>query len=316
MKMSERDYDVIIIGAGPAGLTAGIYCARNGLKTLILEEKTPGGLAAEASLIENYPGFIDGVSGLDLVDRMVKQAKKFTVQINELEQVIELALEGKRKIVQTEIKRYIAPAIILSSGCHCKHLNVVGERLFHGKGVSYCAVCDGPLFRNRQLIVVGGGNSAAISALYLSELAAEVKLIHRRDVLRAEDVLIKELKRKGVKVLLNTEIVEIKGEHIVKDAILFNNKTEKTVGVPVDGIFIHIGEVPNSKIAKEAGVDIDNAGYIIVDPKQRTNIEGVYAAGDVTNCDVKQIGTAVGQAIIAAIEVFGFLKRPYYYQRS
>jgi thioredoxin reductase (NADPH) len=316
MKMGEQEYDVIIIGAGPAGLTAGIYCARNGLKTLILEEKLPGGLAAEASLIENYPGFIDGVSGLDLVNRMVKQAKKFAVEINELEPVLELTVKGKKKIVQTEKKRYTTSAIILSSGCHCKHLNVVGESLFQGKGVSYCAVCDGPLFRNRHLIVVGGGNSAAMSALYLSELAAEVKLIHRREGLRAEDALIKDLKRKSVKVMLNTEIDEIKGEQIVKEVILFNNKTEKMEEVPVDGIFIHVGETPNSKIAKEAGIDTDSTGFVIVDPKQQTNIEGVYAAGDVTNCEVKQIGTAVGQAIIAALEVFGFLKRPYYYQRS
>jgi len=314
--MDGTEYDVIIIGAGPAGLTAGIYSARNGLKTLILEEKTPGGLAAEASLIENYPGFVEGISGFDLVNRMVEQAKKFEVQINELERGIKLNLLGEKKIVKTEKNSYTTSAVIISSGCHYKHLNVAGEETFSGKGVSYCSVCDGPLFRGRRLIVVGGGNSAAMSALYLSDLASDVKLIHRRGVLRAEDALIKDLKRRGVKVILNTEIDEIKGEHIVNCVVLFNNKTGKTVEVLVDGIFIHVGEAPNSQIAKEAGVDIDREGFIIVDVKQRTNIDGVYATGDVTNCTVKQIGTAVGQAIIAAIEVFGFLKRPYYYRGS
>lgn len=314
--MDGTEYDVIIIGAGPAGLTAGIYSARNGLKTLILEEKTPGGLAAEASLIENYPGFVEGISGFDLVNRMVEQAKKFEVQINELERGIKLNLLGEKKIVKTEKNSYTTSAVIISSGCHYKHLNVAGEETFSGKGVSYCSVCDGPLFRGRRLIVVGGGNSAAMSALYLSDLASDVKLIHRRGVLRAEDALIKDLKRRGVKVILNTEIDEIKGEQIVNCVVLFNNKTGKTVEVLVDGIFIHVGEAPNSQIAKEAGVDIDREGFIIVDAKQRTNIDGVYATGDVTNCTVKQIGTAVGQAIIAAIEVFGFLKRPYYYRGS
>ncbi len=314
--MSEIEYDVIIIGAGPAGLTAGIYSARNGLKTLILEENTPGGLAAEASLIENYPGFIEGISGFDLMNRMVEQTKNFKIQINELEGVVKLSLLGKKKIVKTKKNSYTTSSVIISSGCHCKHLNVVGEEMFRGKGVSYCSVCDGPLFRGRRLIVVGGGNSAAMSALYLSDLASNVKLIHRREVLRAEDVQIKALKRRGVEVMLNTEIDEIKGEQIVNCVILFNNKTGKTVEVLVDGVFIHVGETPNTQIAKDAGVDIDKGGFIIVDSKQRTSIEGVYAAGDVTNGVVKQIGTAVGQAIIAAIEVYGFLKKPYYYKGS
>jgi thioredoxin reductase (NADPH) len=155
-----------------------------------------------------------------------------------------------------------------------------------------------------------------MSALYLSDLASEVKLIHRRGVLRAEDALIKDLKNRKVRMMLNTEITQIKGEQLVKSVVLFNNKTGKTVEVPVDGIFIHVGETPNSQIAKEASVDTDGEGFIIVNAKQGTNIKGVYAAGDVTNGTVKQIGTAVGQAIIAAIEVFSFLKRPYYYTDS
>jgi thioredoxin reductase (NADPH) len=314
--MKGTEYEVIIIGAGPAGLTAGIYAARNGLKTLILEEKTPGGLAAEASWIENYPGFEEGISGFDLMKHMVGQAKKFNVTINELEPALELKPQGKKKTVTTEKKQYSASAVILAAGCHCKILNVPGEEPFRGKGVSYCAVCDGPLFRGKRLLVVGGGNSAVMSTLFLSELASEVTLIHRREVLRAEDVLIQDLRQRGVPVLVNTEIEEIKGKDVVTSVILRNNNTEKTKTIFIDGVFINVGEVPNSQLAKEAGVFTDKDGFIIVDAQQRTNIEGIYAAGDVTTCAVKQIGTAVGQAILAAMAVFGFLKNPYYYKAS
>jgi len=314
--MVETDYDLIIVGAGPAGLTAGIYAARNGLKTLVLEEKTPGGLAAEAPVIDNYPGFMDGISGLDLVNRMTEQAKSFGVQINDLERVIKLDLLGKKKIVKTDENVYTTSALIISSGCKYRHLDVPGEEKFRGRGVSYCAVCDGPLFRGKRLIVVGGGNSAARSALYLSDLAFDVKLVHRKGVLRAEEALQKDLKRRNVDVIWNTVVEEIKGEQIVKSVVFFNNKTGKTIEVKVDGIFIHVGEVPNSQIAKEAEVVTDRHDFIVVDARQRTNIEGVYAAGDVTSCLVKQIGTAVGQAIIASIEAFCYIKRPYYYKGS
>jgi thioredoxin reductase (NADPH) len=167
---------------------------------------------------------------------MLNQTKKFDAQVNDLERVIKLNLLGEKKSVKTEKKNYTTSAVILASGCHCKYLNVAGEETFRGKGVSYCAVCDGPLFRRKRLIVVGGGNSAAMSTLYLSDLASEVKLIHRRGVLRAEDALIKDLKNRKVKMMLNTEITQIKGEQLVNGVVLFNNKTGKTVEVPVDGI--------------------------------------------------------------------------------
>ena len=314
--MAETDYDLIIVGAGPAGLTAGIYAARSGLKTLILEEKTPGGSAAEAPLIENYPGFIEGISGLDLANKMAEHAKSFGVQINELERAVKLGLLGESKVVKTDKNVYNASALIVSSGCHYRHLGVPGEEKLRGRGVSYCAVCDGPLFRGRELVVVGGGNSAARSALYLSDIASDVKLVHRRGALRAEEALIRDLKRREVNMILNTVVKEIKGEQIVKSVVLFNNKSGKTIEVEVDGVFIHVGEVPNSQVAKEAGVETDRPGFIAVDTRQRTNIEGVYAAGDVTSCPVKQIGTAVGQAIIAAVEAFGYVKRPYWWSKG
>ena len=308
-----KRWDLIIIGAGPAGLTAGIYGARSGLKTLILEEKTPGGAAAESPLIENYPAF-PGISGRELVEKMLEQCKKFGVEIHELERVVELGLEGKKKTIQTEKASYETSAVIVAPGCHHAELGVAGEKEFLGKGVSYCAVCDGPFFKGKKVVVVGGGNSAAASAWYLSNLASEVKIVHRKNRLRAEEALVKNLLEKKVKFLLNTELKEIRGKAKVKRVVLFNDRTGKTQEIEADGVFILVGEVPNSGFAKRAGIKTDRLGYIIADERQRTNVEGVYAAGDVTTCPVKQVGTAVGQAIVAATEAFGYIKRPYYYK--
>jgi len=307
-------WDLIIIGAGPAGLTAGIYGARSGLKTLVLEEETPGGVASETPLVENYPGFPQGVIGLELVEKMAEQCKKVGAQINELESVVELQLEGKRKTVKTDRATYTAFAVVIASGSHYSTLGVPGENEFRGRGVSYCAVCDGAFFKGGKVLVVGGGNSAVMSAIYLSNLASEVKLAHRRNQLRAEEALIKDLHTRKVEILWNTELKEIKGDVKVKTAVLVNNKTGETREIDVNGVFVQVGEVPNSKIAEEAGIKVDKGGYIIVDNRQKTNIRGVYAAGDVTTCPIKQIGTAVGQAIVAATEAFGYIKQPYYYK--
>jgi len=307
-----ENWDLIIIGAGPAGLTAGIYAGRSGLKTLILEEKTSGGEAAVTPWIENYPGF-ENISGLAIVEKMVKHCKKFGAQINELEKVISLDFKGEKKFVKTDKANYSASTLIIAAGTHYRLLNVPGEDKFQGRGVSYCALCDGAFFKGKKVIVVGGGNSAAMSALYLSNIAANVKLAHRRNQLRAEEAVIDNLKRQNVDFFWNSEVKEIKGDNMVKSVILRNNKTEEISDVEIDGVFVQVGEVPNTKFVKEADVDVDKGGYIIVDARQRTNISGVFAAGDVTNGPVKQIGTAVGQAIVAATEAFGYVKRPYYY---
>lgn len=308
-----KNWDLIIVGAGPAGLTAGIYGARSGIKTLIIEEKIPGGAAAESPLIENYPGF-PSVSGRQLVNKMLEHCKKFGVEIHELERVVRLDLKDENRLVVTDKTSYEASAVIIASGCHSRELGVHGENEFRGKGVSFCAVCDGAFFKGRKVIVVGGGNSAAASALYLSNLASNVKLAHRRNQLRAEEAFVQSLRDKKVEFLWNTELKEVKGDTVVRQVVLFNNKTGETKEVEVDGVFIQVGEVPNSQFAKEAGINVDKHGYIIVDERKRTNINGVYAAGDVTISPVKQVGTAVGDAIIAATEAFGYIKRPYYYK--
>jgi thioredoxin reductase (NADPH) len=307
-------WDLIIVGAGPAGLTAGLYGARSGLKTLVLEEKTPGGAAAETPLVENYPGFYEGVSGRDLVEKMTEHCRKVGAKLNELERVIELDLKGEKKVVKTDRAAYTASAVIIASGCHYRSLGVPGEEEFRGRGVSYCAVCDGAFFKGGRVLVVGGGNSAVVSAIFLANLASDVKLAHRRAQLRAEKALVKDLQAQKVQVLWNTELKEIKGDVKVRNVVLTNNKTGETNEINVDGVFVQVGEVPNSQVAKEAGVEVDRRGYIIAGDHQRTNINGVYAAGDVTTGPVKQIGTAVGQAIVAATEAFGYIKRPYYYK--
>ena len=314
MTVNPKEWELVIVGGGAAGLTAGIYGARSGLRTLILEEKVPGGALTETPMIENYPGFPEGISGMDLASKLVKQAERMGVEIHELEAVNRLDLNSAEKTVYTDKTAYTASAVILALGSTHKTLDVPGEEELRGRGVSYCAVCDGAFFRGKRVLVVGGGNSAAVSALYLSNLASEVWLVHRRDRLRAEEALVRNIRSRGVKILWNTVVKEIKGKHRVESVVLLDNKTGKPSELKVDGVFIQVGEKPNSEIARRAGVNVDEEGYIIVDNRQRTNIPGVYAAGDVTTCPVKQIGTAVGQAIIAATEAFGYIRRPYYYK--
>jgi thioredoxin reductase (NADPH) len=313
MVNAMEHWDLIIIGAGPAGLTAGLYGARSGLKTLVLEEKLPGGAIIDTPLIENYPGF-ESISGRELADKMAENCKKAGAKINELEKVAELDLKGEKKIVKTNKTVYTSSAVIIASGRHYRALGVPGETEFRGRGVSYCALCDGAFFKGRDVLVVGGGNSAVVSARYLANIASHVRLAHRRDQLRADEVLVNDLIAQGVEIIWNTELKEVKGDNKVKGVVLANNKTGETMKIDLEGVFVQVGEAPNSQIAKEAGIEVDKASYIIVNNRQRTNVDGVYAAGDVTIGPVKQIGTAVGEAIIAASEAFGYIKRPYYYK--
>jgi thioredoxin reductase (NADPH) len=307
-------WELVIIGAGSAGLAAGIYASRSGLKTLVIEEKSAGGTTAEAPLVENYPGF-QSISGSDLAQMMITQARGAGVIIQEFETVTSMDLKSEPKVLKTNKARYETRTVIIASGRHYREMGVPGEKEFRGRGVSYCGICDGPLFKGKRLLIVGGGNSALITALYLSGIASDVKIAHRRDTFRAEEALSKALKQKAnIEVLWNTEVRQIAGEKLVTKALLFNNKTRENKELPVDGVFVQIGEDPNSQLAHEAGVTIDEDGYIIVDTLQRTNIAGVYAAGDVASTPVKQIGTAVGQGITAAMEAYAYVRRPYYRQ--
>jgi thioredoxin reductase (NADPH) len=307
-----EQWDLIIIGAGAAGLAAGIYAARSGLKTLLLDEKMAGGTATDAPSVENYPGFSQ-ISGAELSEKMVLHCRKTGAIIRELETVIALDLKGEKKTVKTARSTYEAKALIIASGSHYREIGVKGEKEFRGRGVSYCGVCDGPFFRNKRVLVIGGGNAALATALYLSGIAAEVIVAHRRDAFRADEALVKDVaSRKNIKALLSSEIREIKGEKVVNKVVLFDSKAGETKELAVDGVFVQVGEAPNSQIAREAGVEVDEHGYIKIDLFQRTSVAGVYAAGDVTNHPVKQVGTAVGQGITAALEAYSCIRRPYY----
>jgi thioredoxin reductase (NADPH) len=307
-----ENWDVIIIGGGSAGLAAGIYAVRSGLKTLILEEKLPGGTISDASTVVNYPGFAE-ISGGELAEKMTSHSRKVGAIIHDLEPVTELELMGEKKIVKTSKATYEAKAVIFSTGSHYKEVGVKGEKEFRGRGVSYCGVCDGPFFKGKRVLVIGGGNSACITTLYLSGIASEIIVTHRKKAFRAEESLVTDISSKNnVTILWNTEVQEIKGDKQVKAVTLIDNTTGKTSELSVDAVFVQVGEAPNSQLAKAAGIEADEHGYIKVDMSQHTNLPGVFAAGDVTNQPIKQVGTAVGQGITAALEAYSYIRRPYY----
>jgi thioredoxin reductase (NADPH) len=262
--------------------------------------------------VVNYPGF-DEISGGELAERMTTHGRKVGATIHELEPVTELNLAGEKKTVKTSRSTYEAKAVIYSTGSHYREIGVKGEKEFRGRGVSYCGVCDGPFFKGKRVLVVGGGNTACITTLYLSGIAAQVTVIHRRQAFRAEESLVSDISAKNnVKVMWNTEVQEIKGDKQVKSVSLIDNQTGETSELAVDAVFVQIGEAPNSQLAKAAGVETDEHGYIKVDLRQRTNLAGVFAAGDVTDQPIKQVGTAVGQGITAALEAYSFIRQPYY----
>ncbi len=309
-------YDLIIIGAGAAGLSAGIYAARSGLKTVIIEEKLAGGTTADAPNVENYPGFSQ-ISGAELAEKMTTQCRKTGVVFRELETVTALNVQGEKKTVKTAQREYEAAAVIIATGAHYREIGAKGEKEFRGKGVSYCGVCDGPLFKGKDVMVVGGGNSAAITTLYLSGLAANVILVHRRGVFRCEEAYLKDIQSKpNVQILWNSEVKEIKGDKVVTSVQVQDVNTDETREIPTNAVFVQVGEAPNSQTAKESGIETNEDGYIKTDVYQRTNIPGVYAAGDVTDQPVKQVGTAVGQGITAALEAYSYVRRPYYRKPS
>jgi thioredoxin reductase (NADPH) len=307
-----ENWDVIIIGAGSAGLSAGIYAVRSGLKTLVLEEKLAGGTIADAPTVVNYPGFAE-ISGGELAEKILNHCRKLGATIHDLEPITGMSLGSETKTVTTPRTTYEAKAVIVSQGSHYKEIGAKGEKEFRGRGVSYCGVCDGPFFKGKNVIVVGGGNSACITTLYLSGIASHVTVIHRRQAFRAEESLVKDLTEKtNVNVMWNTEIQEIKGDKQVRSVVLFDNLTKQISEMQIDAIFVQVGEAPNSQISQASGIETDEHGYIKTDIRQQTNLPGVFAAGDITNHPVKQVGTAVGQGITAALEAYSYIRHPYY----
>lgn len=294
-----EDYDIIIVGSGPAGLTAGVYAGRQGNRTLILEKKLVGGLGLTVPLMENFPG-IESTNGKELIDDMEKQTRKYA-DINimeEVKEVEEINHEEYRFKVITSKKEYRTRSIILATGSVHRKLNVKGEGKFYGRGVTYCATCDGPLFIGKDVIMVGGGNSAAQEAVFLQNLGCNVKLVHRRDKLRCEDYLVDKLNELGIETYFNSVIKEIKGDNLVESVII--EKDDKEIEVEVSGVFIAIGDLPSNELAKKMDVKINDNGYIITDKLQKTNKPFVYSAGDITG-DFKQWVISCGEGSVAAL---------------
>jgi thioredoxin reductase (NADPH) len=297
------DVDLIIVGAGPAGLTAAIYAARAGLRAIVLEKSVPGGQVAITPLVENWPGMIS-VPGKQLVDLMVAHAKTYA-HIHDGEEVLEIKV-GKRIEAVTLNGRYLGNALLLATGATHKKVGVPGEDRLYGKGVSYCATCDAFFYKDRKVVVIGGGNTAMTDALYLDSIGAKVTVIHRRDVLRAEKRLVDSVMERKIPILLNSIVTEIKGDKNVESVAVKDALTGKEGAIQTDAAFVAIGETPISGIASSVGVETDEAGFIIVDKEMRTSIPRVYAAGDVIG-GVRQIVTATGTGATAALTIFNDL---------
>ncbi|MBQ6630382.1 MAG: thioredoxin-disulfide reductase [Methanobrevibacter sp.] len=302
-----EQFDIIIIGGGPGGLTAGIYAGRQGTRNLIIDRDLAGGLGREVPEMENYPGF-DNISGLELIEKMKEQAIKNT-ELHEMEEVIGITQTNDeyRFTVTTNKDQYQSKTIILATGSSHRHLNARGEEEFKGKGVSYCATCDGFFFAGRDIIMVGGGNSALQEALYLKNLGANVTLVHRRDEFRAQKHLQDMIEKEGINTILNATVEEIKGEMLVESVVLKDTETNELKEVPTNGVFISVGYIPHTELATQLGVDLDESGHIIIDKEQKTNIDYVYAVGDVC-VGLKQWVVACGEGAVAATSAYHDLK--------
>lgn len=300
-------YDVAVIGAGPAGLTAALYAARARLSTVVVEKMFPGGQAALTDIIENYPGFTEGISGIQLADAMKRQAERFGAEftngdverIEKNDDLFTVFLKGE------SIK---AKTVILAAGAQPRKLGVKGEKEFTGRGISYCATCDGAFYKDKPIAVVGGGDTAIQEALYLTRFASEIYVIHRRDQLRATKVLQERaFKNEKIKFVWDSVVKEIKGEGTVDEVVVENVKTGKLDSLRVDGIFIAIGYIPNTDFVKDL-VQLNEQGYVITDAYMATNVPGIFAAGDMRQKDLRQVVTAVSDGAIAAVEAGKYLE--------
>jgi thioredoxin reductase (NADPH) len=306
--MIPTDYDLVIIGGGPAGLTAGIYAARAQLKTLLLEKAAPGGQILVSDWIENYPGFPEGISGADLMMKIAEQVKRFGIVIESGEVVI-ADLSGQiKKLILTD-RSITTKAIIIASGASPKKLGVPGEDEFYGKGVSTCATCDGPFFRDSVVAAVGGGDSAVQETIFLTRFAKKVYLIHRRDQLRATRILQERaFANDKIEFVWDSVVTQINGSEAgVQGVTVKNVKTGRTSDLTVDGCFMWVGITPNTAFVKDA-VQLDAGGFVVVNAKMETSVPGVYAAGDVRNTPLRQVATAVGDSAIAATEAAKYIE--------
>jgi len=302
-------YDVLIIGAGPAGLTTAIYTARDGMKTLILERESPGGLAATTEHIENYPGFPDGVSGMVLMEKFRKQAEKFGTEIAEFEEVtqVEPIKKGLFKVHTGTGAVYESKTVVISTGSEPKKLGLPGEKEFYGRGVSYCATCDGPFFKEKDVIIIGAGNSGLQEGLPMLDYAKSVTFIEFLPYSRAEQILQDRVKAHPKSTMLfNHQVTAIKGEKFVTGVVAVDRETKEEKVMATDGVFIYVGYSPFSKFVADQ-VETDKWGYIVSDARMRTAIEGLYAIGDVRSDNPAQLSVSVGNGATAALNIRDFI---------
>lgn len=300
-KPKETNYDVAIIGAGPGGLASAIYAGRAGLKTIVFEKSTEGGQILLTDIIEDYPGFVS-ISGNTLAENFLNHAKTFGANFTN-EEIIEADLTSKVKRLKTDLgNEYTAKAVVIATGSNPRKLGVPGEEEFMNRGVSYCAVCDGSFFKDKRVVVVGGGDSAVEEGLYMTKIAKEVTLIHRRDKLRAQKIAQERAFKSKMKFIWDSVVTEIGGSKSVEYVMIKNLKTNEVTKYPTDGVFIYVGLIPNTQIFKDQ-IKTDENGFILTDDHMETNLAGVYAVGDVRKTPLRQIVTAAADGAIAVIDM-------------
>ncbi len=292
-------YDVLVIGGGPGGYTAALYAARANLSVMVLEKLTPGGQMGTTDVIDNYPGFPEGVGGFELALQMQKGAQRFGAQ-TQLSEVISVELGGTVKQVRTQDGTYQARTVVLASGAHPRELGLSGEQELRGRGVSYCATCDGMFYRGKTVAVVGGGNTAVSDVLYLSRLCQKVYLIHRRDQLRASKVYLDPLQQaENVEFVWDSQVQELLYGDVLTGVQVRHKKTGEIREIPCDGLFVAVGHVPNTELY-QGQVELDQAGYVLADETTRTNLPGVFAVGDLRKKPLRQVITAASDGAVAA----------------
>lgn len=297
---------MIVIGGGPAGYTAALYAARSGIDTMVLEKMSVGGQMTETTQIDNYPGFNQGIDGFELGERMKSGSERFGAK-SRFSEVLSVDLRKDIKEIKTSEGKFLAKTVVIATGAKHRHLGIDKEEYFIGKGLGYCAACDGMFYKGKTVAIVGGGNSAAADAMILSRICKKVILIHRRDALRATKVYHEPLKKaENIEFCWNSVICELLGEDRISGVMVENVKTNEICNLQVEGVFVSIGRSPETQLFK-GQIDIDENGYIIADESTRTNIPGVFAAGDVRTKSLRQIITAAADGAVAAQWAEGYL---------